>query len=195
MKKLSLALLALATAVAFVPSAKANPVGAEYTYVFEGSGLNAVLTFDVTPDGGGVFTINDVTGTIAAAGYLPGTESAAGSLVPDPNPYPASSIVDFLKFDNLLYPDQSLGLDFYGLLLDVNGQYINIYSNDGSYEWSGGPGPYFNSSNTGNPVTDSEAEVSDAPEPSSLWLLGTGLLALAFVAFRKSKQAGLVFQS
>ncbi len=33
--------------------------------------------------------------------------------------------------------------------------------------------------------------VSQTPEPSSLMLLGTGLLGLAFVAFRKAKSSGL----
>jgi len=37
--------------------------------------------------------------------------------------------------------------------------------------------------------------VSQTPEPSSLLLLGTGLLGLAFIAFRKAKSSGMVLHS
>ena len=39
-------------------------------------------------------------------------------------------------------------------------------------------------------LTVYSADVSETPEPSSLLLLGTGLLGLAFVVFRKTRPAG-----
>jgi len=72
-------------------------------------------------------------------------------------------------------------LDFYALL---NGQVVDsatfTYPVDGQpYNWEIGSLPAGNI--TGENVT---------PEPSSLLLLGTGLLGLAFVAFRRAKNAG-----
>jgi hypothetical protein len=44
-------------------------------------------------------------------------------------------------------------------------------------------------------LTVDSADVSETPEPSSLLLLGTGLLGLAVVVFRKAKSSGLVLHT
>jgi hypothetical protein len=47
-------------------------------------------------------------------------------------------------------------------------------------------------SQSGSSITFGIEAVQAVPEPSSLLLLGTGLLGLAFVAFRKAKSSGMV---
>jgi hypothetical protein len=49
--------------------------------------------------------------------------------------------------------------------------------------------------NGGPAVLSADVTSSATPEPSSLLLMGTGLLGLAFALFRKNKPAGLVLHS
>ena len=80
------------------------------------------------------------------------------------------------------------------LFLLADGDYVNI--------WSVGTQLYFDEYNSatgwldnglnGDPVSDS---VTPAPEPDSLFLLGTGLVGLALLAFRKRKRSGLVLRA
>ena len=53
--------------------------------------------------------------------------------------------------------------------------------------------PYtYNGINLNNPFVATLVPPAQAPESGSLLLLGTGLLGLAFVAFRKAKASGVV---
>jgi len=56
---------------------------------------------------------------------------------------------------------------------------------------------FFSTDSNGRDITTAidDPQIVPTPEPESLLLLGTGLLGLAFVAFRKAKSSGLVLHS
>jgi len=174
MKKFSLVLLALAIGLAITPAALADTL----SYSFVGSGLDAKLTF--TYDAG-TGAITGISGTVFSAGIDITSPTSIISVVPNPNSPNPTVAYGFIQYDNLLFPNSIPILDFSGALLDANGVIINLFSNNGTYQWLDNV-TYTNGSNTANPLT-----VAPTPEPGSLLLLGTGLLGLAIILFRKAK--------
>jgi hypothetical protein len=178
-RKIPFALLVLATAFAISPIALAQQTGdfsfASATAIdgFFGSG-----TF--TTDSGGVIT--DITGTLFST--TPGDASGAMTLLA-----PGT----FASNDNL-FTDAAPYLSENGLSFEAGGTDYNIYfyaTSSGGYEatnCTAGEQTCITANQYGVPSTPVSFEVSNVtPEPSSLLLLGTGLLGLAVVLFRREK--------
>jgi PEP-CTERM motif-containing protein len=174
MRKISLISLALAAAVAILPAAKADSFSETLTFYGAG-GVTVSFVINGSAAGGGVFDISSGTFT------LTGSQSGTGSLYGQPgsgntaqNIYSPSG---YFWYDNLFYQQAGSPLvDIDGLLFEVNGVEYNIYYEDGEYWLLGNNG----FAETLNATT----------EPSTLLLLGTGILCLAGFAFRKSKNSG-----
>lgn len=191
MKKFSIALLALAAALAITPAAMADT----FDYTLSGGGINATGTVLGNEIGNtGVWFITGGTIDITSGGIVQGSGSLFSTL---PNPVGSVPItaVGFggtnMTYDNLLSPGSNPQLDGNGLIFEVNGVGISIWGNgqndyaiwEGNWQYIVLNGASF------------DGTVAPTPEPSSLLLLGTGLLGLAFVAFRKAKSPGLVLHT
>ena len=212
MKKFSLVLLALAAALAITPAALAD----SFVYTISGSNFSANLVFQATSDGlqpgptigvdvlaysvtsvSGTFTDPTATYTFGSSPIVP----AAGA-----NAYNLTDADGYL-FDNLIYPTLSGNeiLDWGGILIQPEaGFYLNIFGGYfGSTDGLTAPGDdyfyfadnnYYSNNQIPGKGTEGGAEVEGpavgtlvaTPEPGSLFLLGTGLLGLAFIGYRKN---------
>jgi hypothetical protein len=191
MKKYCLALLAIAAALAITPAIKADT----FPFLFvtsNGTTITGTLTGSLSSPG--VYAIDGVSGTLNDT-YFP-SANGVYDVVSDPiSPDPTNSTVpvNWFTYDDLLTPGAPDGE-----ILDNDGLYFYDSSLGWAISiWGNGAGqPYtWEVADSGGYRDGGDGEFYITPEPTSLLLLGTGLLGLAFLAFRKAKTTGMILHS
>ena len=177
MKKFWIMTLAVATALAIAPAAKADT----WYFNFYGLGVSGSGSLTGDPLGGGQFNITGGTFVINGVG---------AGVVNNPTPGAASVSVDGgIYYDNILIPAGSPAVTGNGLLFIIgsgaSAEEFNIWSQGGvTYFDEYYEGAWLDNGENGVPIV---LNISSTPEPSTLLLLGTGILALAVGLLLKAK--------